>query len=274
MKTKIICEIGINHLGSLDLAKQLIDVAVANKCQYVKFQKRTIDAVYSQAELDSVRESPWGTTFRQQKEGLEFSREAYDRIDEYCKAKGIKWLASPWDHVSVRFLEHYDLPYIKFASASITDEELLQTVKETNIPVILSTGMSTKSEIDFAIDILGNQIEYILACTSTYPCPNREMNLNKIKVLKSLYPKYKIGFSNHNPGAFFIPVAVALGAEMVEFHITMDRSMYGSDQASSIEPQGVNWIVKKIQDIEDSMGNGTLEVQPGEVKIREKLRKK
>lgn len=274
MKTKIICEIGINHLGSLDLAKQLIDVAVANKCQYVKFQKRTIDAVYSQAELDSVRESPWGTTFRQQKEGLEFSREAYDRIDEYCKAKGIKWFASPWDHVSVRFLEHYDLPYIKFASASITDEELLQTVKETNIPVILSTGMSTKSEIDFAIDILGNQIEYILACTSTYPCPNREMNLNKIKVLKSLYPKYKIGFSNHNPGAFFIPVAVALGAEMVEFHITMDRSMYGSDQASSIEPQGVNWIVKKIQDIEDSMGNGTLEVQPGEVKIREKLRKK
>lgn len=217
---KVVAEIGINHNGDIDLAKKLIDVAKIHGCQFVKFQKRDIDLVYSKEELDKPRESPWGTTNREQKEGLEFGAEEYEEIDLHCVTREIDWFASPWDIVSVNFLRMYDPPFMKVASASLTDLELLQSIKETNIPVILSTGMSTKEELDGAIDLLGAQVEYILACTSTYPTPDSEMNLKFIRTLIDQYPNQRIGFSNHSPGIMFMVAARAIGAEMLEFHMT------------------------------------------------------
>jgi len=272
--TKITAEIGINHNGDIDIAKQLIDVAKDAGCDFVKFQKRTIEHVYTKEELDKPRESPWGTTNREQKEGLEFNEEQYDEIDSYCKEKEIGWYASPWDYNSVYFLSKYrDIPFIKVASASLTDIKLIEVVKQLDKPIILSTGMSTKAELDNAVSILGDQVEYILACTSTYPTKNEEMNLNFIKTLKEQYPQYKIGFSNHNAGIFFMCCSVAMGAEMIEFHITLDRAMYGSDQAASIEPTGVRKTVDYVRGLEVAMGTGEWTVYPSEEEIKKKLRK-
>lgn len=272
MKVILVGEIGINHNGEINIAKNLIDVAVVAGLDYVKFQKRTIDLVYTKEELTGTRESPWGNTFRQQKEGLEFNREGYDEIDRYCKGRGIGWFASPWDVESVEFLKKYDLPYIKVASPMMTNFDLMHEIKLTEKPVIISTGMSTSEEVNEVLDYLYDQVEYILACTSTYPTPLEEVNLNFIRTLKDRAPKYRIGYSNHSPGIFFSAVAAAFGAEMLEFHITLDRAMYGSDQAASVEPGQIMKLVKYVDHLQKALGDGEWQVFPGEKKIKKKLR--
>lgn len=274
MKTKLVCELGINHNGDINIAKKLIDVAALTGCDFVKFQKRTIDLVYTEEELNKYRESPWGTITREQKHGLEFGKEQYDIIDEYCKQKNIPWFGSGWDPVSVKFLASYNIPYIKVASPTITNFEVLHAVKETNLPAIVSTGMSTKKEVDSCLRFLGDQVEYILACTSTYPCNDEEMNLNFVKTLKKEYSKYRVGFSNHHPGIYFCCVAAALGSEMLEFHITLNRAGYGTDQAASIEPPGVYKIVDYVRGFEIAGGDGRWIVFPSEEIVKKKLRRK
>lgn len=269
----LVGEIGINHNGNIDIAKALIDVAVAARLDYVKFQKRTIDLVYTKVELDSLRESPWGNTFRQQKEGLEFGKKEYDEIDKYCRERGIGWFASPWDVESVKFLENYDCPYIKIASPMMTNFVLLREVKQTKKSVIISTGMSTAKEVNEVLDYLYDQVKYILACTSTYPTPLEEVNLSFIKTLKERTPKYTIGYSNHSPGILFPVVAAAFGAEMIELHITLDRTLPGSDHASSVEPGQIMKLVKYVEALQFAMGDGEWHVFPNEEKIKKKLRK-
>lgn len=268
-----VAEIGINHNGDIEIVKKLIDAARWSGVEYVKFQKRTIDLVYSQEELDKPRESPWGTTTREQKEGLELSKEDYDVIDNYCKQVGIGWFASPWDVESVDFLLQYEPRFLKIPSALITNIELLQKVKDSEVPVILSTGMSTEDEIARAVYFLGHQIEYLLHCTSTYPSKAEELNLSYIPVLKKKYPYFKIGFSDHSSQIIFIPVSVAFGAEMVEFHITLDRAMYGSDQAASIGVQGMFAISNYVSLVEKAVGDGAKVVYDSELPIISKLRR-
>ncbi len=272
-KCIIVAEIGINHNGDIDIAKKMIDVAKLAGIDYVKFQKRTIDLVYTPEELDRHRESPWGTTNRQQKEGLEFSEEEYDEIDRYCAEKKMGWFASPWDWKSVEFLMNYNPPFIKLASACITDFELLEAVSRTGKPVILSTGMSTAEEVKKAVDFLHPQVKYILACTSTYPTDPEEVNLNFIRTLYFEYPDIKVGFSNHHPGVVLMVVAAALGAKMIEFHMTLNRAIYGSDQAASIEIPGAFKLVKYMRDLEKALGTGSWTVFDSEEKIKKKLRK-
>ena len=269
----IFAEIGINHNGDLNLAKKLMDVASLSGCDGVKFQKRTIELVYSQEELDKERESPWGYTNRQQKEGLEFGVTEYKIINQYAGKKDLIWFGSPWDCESVNFLASFHPPFMKVASALLTDFELLEAIKQTEIPIILSTGMSTREEVYAAVNYLRRHLVYILACTSTYPSKAKEINLNFITTLKGEFPQYKIGFSNHSPGIIFIEAATILGAEMIEFHITLDRSMYGSDQASSIETPGVLRVVRNIKAIGEGMGTGEWTVFPSEEIIKCKLRK-
>lgn len=273
MNTILIAEIGINANGDINLAKKMIDMAVEGGCQYVKFQKRTIDKVYTKEELDKPRESPWGKTNRDQKNGLEFGKEQYDIINSYCKEKGIQWFASPWDCDSVDFLMQYDIPFIKIASASLTDKELLQKIKETNKPVIISTGMSSNEEVEYAVNLFQDQLKYILSCTSTYPTKDEDMNMNRIKTLQKIYPDYKIGFSNHSSGIAFIILAYALGCSMLEFHITLDRSMYGSDQSASIEKAGLMKIKDWIEAYEKSWGDGEIKCLDSEIPVKNKLRK-
>jgi len=271
---KLVAEIGINGLGNIDLTKKLIDVAVLGGCFAVKFQKRTIENVYTEAELDKLRESPYGKTNRDLKNQLEYSKEDYDEIDRYCKEKGIKWYASPWDCASVDFLMQYDIPFIKVASASNTDIELLEKIKETGKPIILSTGMTSPEELNNALGILGDSVEYILSTTSTYPTSDEDMNMNRIKTLQDFYGhKYKIGFSNHSPGIHFITMAYALGCEMAEYHITLDRAMYGSDQSASIEIPGVLKIKDILNSYKKSWGDGVIRCLDSEIPIKKKLRK-
>ena len=269
----IVGECGINGNGDLDIVKKLIDVAYLAGCNAVKFQKRTINEVYTAEQLDVPRKSPWGTTNREQKNGLEFDASDYDYIDKYCRNKGIRWFASPWDVYSVEFLNIFPSQYIKIASASLTDFDLLESVVNTNKDIIISTGMSTKDELDNALRIVGKNVKYILACTSTYPTAPEEMNLNFIKTLKEEYPQYKIGFSNHSPGIMFMVAAAALGAEMIEFHITLDRSMYGSDQAASIEPTGTMALCKHVRNIQKGMGTGDWTVFDSEENVKKSLRR-
>ncbi len=272
MSCLIIAEIGINHNGDINIAKKLMDVASLADCDGVKFQKRTIDLVYTQEELDKERESPWGNTNRLQKEGLEFGLAEYQAIDNYVFGKNIIWFASPWDCESVKFLTGFDPSYIKIASPLITNFKVLEAAKQSGIPLILSTGMSTRDEVYEAVNYLRRSLVYILACTSTYPTKVEEMNLAFITTLKKEFPQYKIGFSNHSPGIIFIEAAAILGAEMLEFHITLDRSMYGSDQAASIEPSGVVRIVRNIKAVQQGMGTGDWSVFDSEEKIKQKLR--
>lgn len=273
MSCKIVAEIGINANGDINIAKQLMDACRLAGVDMVKFQKRTIDAVYTKEELDRPRESPWGTTNRQQKEGLEFGLKEYFDIYQYSRVNKLPFFASPWDVASVEFLKTYNPPYMKVASASITDYKLLEAIRETNIPVIISTGMSTRDEVYAAVDWFGDQLKYILACTATYPTANNEVNLNHLQTLKKEFPKYKIGFSNHSPGIIYMVAAVALGAEMIEFHVTLDRAMYGSDQAASIEVPGILSLCKYVHRLEIAMGTGEWVVFPSEQAIKDKLRK-
>lgn len=273
-KVVTVGEIGINANGNINLAKKLINLCSTFGIDYVKFQKRTINNCYSKDDLDKYRESPWGTTNREQKEGLEFSKEDYDEIDNYCKLLNIKWFVSVWDLPSIDFIKQYDLPFIKIPSALMSHNELLKEVKKTNIPVIISTGMCEKEEIDNVINILGNNIKYILHTTSSYPTPENEMNLSKIVTLKNEYgEKFKIGFSNHHQGTYFCTVAPLLGAEMIEFHITLDRSMYGSDQAASIEPNGIRIIKDHINSLTNAIGDGEWRIEKSEVDIAKKLKR-
>jgi len=269
----LVAEIGINHNGDVNLAKKLIDVAHIAGCDYVKFQKRTVDVVYSEEELDKYRESPWGTTNREQKHGLELGQDDYDQIDEYCRKKRIGWYASPWDVESVDFLRQYRPMYMKAASACLTDEKLLDRMTGTSADIIVSTGMSTKEELDQAISKTGGRVCYILACTSTYPTRDDEMNLNFIKTLQDQYPVHDIGFSNHSPGIQYSVVSSALGAKMIEFHITLDRAMYGSDQAASIETGGVMALCKHVRNLEKAMGTGEWTVFESEEGVKKSLRR-
>ena len=271
-KTYIIAEIGINHNGDMNLAKELIDNSSSAGCDAVKFQKRTIEDVYTSEELDKPRESPWGTTNREQKEGLEFSIEEYKELEKYTKDKGLDFIISCWDLNSVKLVdENLDVKYHKVASALITDKEFLLALKATGKPVIVSTGMTTKEDIDKAISILGDSVVQILACTSTYPTKAEEINLNYIKTLKTKYPNLKVGFSNHYSGALACHGAIVAGAEVVEFHVTKDRTMYGSDQAASIE--SVNTLVEGLRTLELMVGDGVKVVYEDEKPIAEKLRK-
>jgi N-acetylneuraminate synthase len=270
-KTYVIAEIGINHNGDLNLAKDLMLIAKNSGCDAVKFQKRDIDSVYTEEELSTYRESPWGTTNRQQKEGLEFSIDEYRGLESYSKELGLDFIISCWDNKSLDLIEgNLNVKYQKVASALLTDKSFLEKINQTGKPVILSTGMSTEEEIDAALKILNNVV-YILACTSTYPTKDEEINLNYIKTLKEKYPQYKIGFSNHASGLIPCFGSVALGSECVEFHITKDRTMYGSDQAASIEH--VDELVSGIRKMENIMGDGIKVVFEAEKPIAKKLRK-
>ncbi len=268
----IAAEIGINHNGSLDIAKRLIDVAADAGCQAVKFQKRSVDVVYTAEELAQPRESPFGTTNGDLKRALEFDREQYAEIDRYCAEKGIIWFASCWDTESVDFIDQFAPPCYKIASASLTDEALIRDVRATGKPVILSTGMSTLEQIEHAVEVLGPEDLVLLHCTSTYPAPIEELNLEMIQTLRNRFD-LPIGYSGHEVGLVTTPVAVALGAKMVERHITLDRSMFGSDQAASIEPQGVQRLVTYIRATEASLGDGVKRVWESELAVAKKLRR-
>jgi len=269
----IIAEIGINHNGSLDIAKQLIDVAVSSGCDAVKFQKRTIEVVYSEEELLRPRESPFGDANGDLKRGLEFGYEEYSDIDRYCKNLGIHWMASSWDEESVDFIEQFDPPCYKIASASLTDDGLLSYHRKRDTPVILSTGMSSPEQIDHAVNVLGMNNLVLLHCTSTYPANHQELNLRVIESFKRQYP-IPIGYSGHE--TTFLPTVTAalLGANVVERHLTLDRSMWGSDQAASLEPLAFGKMVKYIRELDVILGDGVKKIYDSELPIIEKLRRK
>ncbi len=269
----VVAEIGINHNGDVELAKKLIDASVLAGCDAVKFQKRTVDVVYTAEELERPRENPFGTTNGDLKRGLEFGKAEYDEIDRYCREKGILWYVSCWDEGAVDFIEeNYDMPCYKIASASITDDNLLRHHIATGKPIIISTGMSTVEQIDHAVEVLGKDNLVILHCTSTYPSKLSELNLRGIKTLQDRYG-VPIGYSGHEVGLATSLAAATLGSCMIERHITLDRSMWGSDQAASIEPHGFSRLVKDIRAVEEAMGDGVKIVYDSEKPIIEKLRR-
>jgi N-acetylneuraminate synthase len=271
MNPYVIAEIGINSNGSVELTKELIDKAADSGCNAVKLQKRTVALVYTEEELAQRRESPWGITNREQKEGLEFSIEQHKAFEAYAWSKGLDYFVSCWDFHSIDLVErNLSVQYHKVPSALLTDKKFLQRINDTEKRVILSTGMSSMEEIDAALELLDN-VEYILACTSTYPTRDEEVNLAFITTLKKRYPRYKIGFSNHHSGLMACFGAVALGAECVEFHITKDRAMYGSDQAASIENS--EELVSGMRKMRALLGDGVKHIYPSELPIIKKLRK-
>jgi len=268
----IIAEIGINHNGSFETVQKLIDVATNAGCDAVKFQKRTVDVVYSAEELARPRENPFGSTNGDLKRGLEFDKSTYLKIDAYCKSKEIDWFASCWDQSSVDFIETFDPPCYKIASACLTDDTLLKYHRKTGRPMILSTGMSTMDQIKHAVEVLGTNNLMILHCTSTYPCKSNELNLKMIETLKIKF-NCPIGYSGHEVGLSTTYAAVVLGACIVEKHITLDRSMWGSDQAASVEPQGIHRLSRDIREFENALGDGIKTVYESEYPIIKKLRK-
>ena len=272
-KVFIIAEIGINHNGDLNIAKQLIDGAALSGADAVKFQKRTVEIVYSKEELDRYRESPWGTTNRDQKLGLEFGKEEYDEIDRYCKEKKIEWFASAWDIKSQDFLSSYDLKYNKIASAMLTNTELLRKVAEEGKYTFISTGMSSMSEIDNAVSMFreyGCPFE-LVHCNSTYPMKNEDANLEMINTLREKYT-CKVGYSGHETGRIVSYAAAVIGASSIERHITLDRAMYGSDQAASLEIQEFYRLCKDLRAIPGIMGDGEKRLSEAELAVRKKLR--
>ena len=268
----VVAEIGINHNGDLDVARQLIGAARLSGCEAVKFQKRTIDVVYTPDELAKARENPFGTTNGDLKRGLEFDQDAYASIDEYSKLHKILWMASCWDEASVDFIEAFDPPCYKIASASLTDSSLLKHHVSTKKPLILSTGMSTLDEIDRAMEIIGTDNTILMQATSTYPSKPEELNLRAIPELKERYG-VPVGYSGHEVGLVTSVAAVVLGACMVERHITIDRAMWGSDQAASVEPHGFTKLVRDIRAVESSLGDGTKVRYESEEPILAKLRR-
>jgi N-acetylneuraminate synthase len=268
----ITAEIGINHNGNIEIAKQLIELADAAGCNAVKFQKRTVDVVYTPDELAKPRENPFGPTNGDLKRGLEFGLEEYREIDRYCKELGIAWFASCWDEGALDFIAQFNPPCYKIASASLTDDNLLRHHRASGRPLILSTGMSTLEEIDHAVEVLGKKDLIILHATSTYPSNYDELNLKAIPELRKRYG-VPIGYSGHETGIPSSSAAVALGACMVERHLTLERSMWGSDQAASLGPSGITRLVRDIRLVEMAMGDGTKRVFEREKPIIQKLRR-
>ena len=270
----ITAEIGINHNGNIEIAKKLIDVSKECNCNAVKFQKRTIETVYSKEVLDTPRESPWGTTTREQKLGLEFNRKEYDIIDSYCKQKQIQWYASAWDIDSQLFLRHYDLKYNKVASSMLTHTKLLKLIAEERKHTFISTGMSTLEEIKDAVDIFRNTncpFE-LLHTNSSYPMKIEEANLKCMQTLREKF-NCDVGYSGHEAIGYLICVtAVILGASSIERHISLDRSMYGSDQSASLEPVGLKRLVRDIRRIDTIYGDGVKRIWDSEIPVMKKLR--
>lgn len=272
-QTFIIAEIGINHNGDLNIAKRLIDAAVLAGCDAVKFQKRTPEICVPLEQQSVMRETPWGLiTYLDYRHRVELDEDQYHEIDTYCRERNIEWFASPWDEPSVDFLEQFNPVCYKVASASLTDHGLLRHLRATGRPIIASTGMSTSEEITAAIDVLGLDDLAIMHTTSTYPCPPEELNLNMVQTLRDKYP-VPIGYSGHETGLQTTVAAVVLGAQLVERHITLDRAMWGSDQAASVEPHGFSRLVRDIRTIETALGDGTKRVYDSERPIMNKLRR-
>lgn len=296
----VVAEIGINHNGSLDVAKKLIDVAVESGCDAVKFQKRSVPTVYSLDELQKSREVPpliisaaiqrgvldssaitrlvssnlQNTTNGDLKWALELTEDEYAKINDYCKEKGIIWFASPWDESSVDFLDKFNPPAYKIASASLTDSGLLKHIRSKGKPIILSTGMSTLNQIHKAVDILGRDNLVLMHTVSTYPSEEHHVNLSAIRTLANEFPSVPIGYSGHERGVSISVNAVAFGASVVERHITLDRAMWGSDQAASLEPKGLELLVRDIRVFEKAKGDGIKAVLVAEEPILKKLRRK
>ncbi len=272
MPAYVIGEIGINHNGDLDVAKKLIDVAASAGCQAVKFQKRTPELCVPEHQRNIQRETPWGVmSYMAYRERVEFGREEYAEIDRYAKEKGVHWFASCWDIPSVDFMEQYEPVAYKVASASITDLDLLKKYNDTGRPIIISTGMSTPEEIDAAVACFDKDRLLIAHATSTYPCPPEELNLRMINTLSDKYG-VPIGYSGHETGLQTTVAAVVMGATFVERHITVDRSMWGSDQAASVEPGGLARLVRDIRVVEKALGDGVKKVYESEMPARKKLR--
>ena len=273
-KTFIIAEIGINHNGDLSIAKKLIDGAVVAGCDAVKFQKRTVEKVYTKEDLDRPRESPWGTTNRAQKLGLELTQRDYEEIDKYCREKGVEWLASAWDIDSQKFLQQFDLNYNKVASAMLTHRELLEEIASEKKHTFISTGMSTLDQIDKAVQIFKDaKCSYeLMHCNSQYPMPEERANLNAIKTLRDRYD-CNIGYSGHETDVTVSLASVALGASSLERHITLDRCMYGSDQVASIEISKLCVLVKEVRKTTIALGTGEKTVSEEEFECAKKLRR-
>jgi N-acetylneuraminate synthase len=268
----IVAEIGINHNGDLEIAKKLIDVAVAAGCDAVKFQKRTVEVVYTREELAAPRESPFGTTNGDLKRALEFSASEYSEIDSYCRRMRIPWFVSCWDEHSVDVMRRFHLPCFKLSSASLTDDRLLKHTRAMGCPVILSTGMSTLEQIDHAVEILGKRDLILLHACSTYPAFYSELNLRAIHTLRDRY-QVPVGYSGHETGIPSSVAAAVLGACMIERHITLDRAMWGSDHAASLEPNGITRLVRDVRLIEEAMGDGVKRVYEREKPMIKKLRR-
>ena len=273
MSITIIAEIGINHNGDMSICKELIDVAVDSGCNAVKFQKRDINKVYTQEFLDSPRESPWGTTQREQKIGLEFNADEYQEIEDYCKERGIEWFASAWDLNSQKFLQQFNCKYNKIASAMIVYEDLLKMVAKEGKHTFISTGMTTYDDIQKAVDIFReeNCPFELMHTISTYPMKDEDANLNMIKTLRKKY-QCNVGYSGHEVGLAVSYAAVALGITSLERHITLNRAMYGSDQSASVEPAGLRNLVGAVRKIEKAMGDGIKRPIEAEVPIAKNLR--
>ena len=270
----VIAEIGINHNGDLDIAKRIIDGAVHAGADAVKFQKRTPEVSTPLEQQKVMRETPWGyITYLDYRYKVEFNEEQYREIDRYCKEKGIDWMVSVWDEPAVDFMEKFDTPAYKVPSASLTDHNLLKYVRQTGKPIIISTGMSTMEQIHKGVNAVGEDNLVIMHCTSTYPCEPEELNLKMIETLRNEFPKNPIGYSGHEVGLVPSAVAVALGACSVERHMTLDRAMWGSDQAASVEPGGFERLVKYIRVTEAGMGDGVKRVYESEKGSMKKLRR-
>ncbi len=273
-KTYIIAEIGINHNGSLDIAKKLIDVAALAGCDAVKFQKRNPDVCVPEHQKSVMRDTPWGTmTYLEYKYKVEFEKEEYDEIHEYCNQKGIAWSASPWDLDSLSFLDNYDLPFIKMPSAMMTNEPLMRAAARTGKKIIFSSGMSTLEETDKAVQWMREeQADFaLLHCNSAYPAPIEDLNLSCIKTLQGRY-NCEVGYSGHEFRIGTTVAAIYLGATILERHITLDRTMWGSDHLSSVEPQGLIKMVRGVRELELAHGDGVKRVTEGELPSRKKLR--
>lgn len=270
-----VAEIGINHNGSLENAKKLIDMAYLCGVDAVKFQKRTPEICVPEHKKQQIYETPWGDIpYIEYKKKVEFGEKEYREIDTYCKNKNMLWFASPWDIPSVDFLENFNVPCYKIASAKLTDRELLEKIRDLKKPIFLSLGMSTEEEIQKAIEVLKNNDLILMHSNSTYPAPDLDLNLNYIKTLKKKNPEYIIGYSGHELGISASLIAVQLGAKVIERHITLDRAMWGSDQAASIEFSGLRRLIRDISKLEIWKGDGIKRVTESELRIRDKLRNK
>jgi N-acetylneuraminate synthase len=270
----VICELGINHQGSVEIAKKMIDAAVEIGADAIKLQKRTVDVVYTAEELARPRESPFGETNGDLKRGLEFGFDDYPEINEYCYQKKITWFASPWDCESVKFLEFFDVPFYKVASACVTDMELLKAIDETGKPTIVSTGMSSNIEIEKACECALAHVNLaILVCTATYPSALKDLRLERIREMKYRYPECVVGWSHHAVSPWPALCAAVMGAKIIECHLTLDRAMWGSDQAASLEPAAFKKLVQEIRDFEIARGDGIIGMIESERPVLEKLRR-